>query len=77
MSIEDADKREEGLDGVGVVARNEDGGLRARLRRGGSLLGSALGARVAPYDADRGAKEGVVERGRENGMLCRGRVGVR
>jgi hypothetical protein len=62
---------------VGVVDRKEEGGLRARFRRGGSLLGPALGARVAPYEADRGAYEGVVERGRENGALCRGRVGVR
>lgn len=77
MSIEEAESREEGLDGVGVVDRNEDGGLRARFRRGGSLLGPGSGASVAPYDADRGANEGVVERGNENGMLRRGRVGVR
>lgn len=71
---DDADILEAGREGVGVVDRNEDGGFRPSVRRG-SLR--APGPRVAPYDVDRGAKEGVVERGRENGTLCRGRVGVR
>jgi hypothetical protein len=72
--MEVADKREDGLEGVGVFDRNEDGGFRPRVRRG-SLRNPGL--RVAPYETERGASEGVVDRGTENGALCRGRVGVR